>query len=257
MGSSIRWEKGKKTIHETCPPSQSPKITPAGVPTITVRRSCGRSKPSLEGRIGKMFRARDSKVLIILGAERQYFGEDGLSFGLDDDSGWLLRLRCREATPEEREPFEAEEASAAKTEADRRAAELATREAKKAATDAEILKFTTAIEGLVRTETWEAAFLAPLTEPVDVVAQWSLGETHSARVLRRRTLDAVEVIVLYNHDFDDERDVLYAPRPIIEAAWESYQARAGTTREASLDFLGKYKDCVGVDYHRWNVDRQV
>lgn len=52
--------------------------------------------------IGHVFRSKkNGKVWTVAKVESSYFPEDGLSFGLSDDSGWMFYVLCREATESE------------------------------------------------------------------------------------------------------------------------------------------------------------
>ena len=43
--------------------------------------------------------------LYVVRAKREYCSEDGMSFGVGDESGYLYTAWCREATPEETAPY--------------------------------------------------------------------------------------------------------------------------------------------------------
>lgn len=47
----------------------------------------------------------EPEFLFVLHAERQYVSEDGMSFGVGDESGYLYRALCRGATEEEAAPL--------------------------------------------------------------------------------------------------------------------------------------------------------
>lgn len=72
---------------------------------VVVRQSWQRRPPNQAGRV---FRHREHGVLVVVSQTAQYISEDGMSFGLEDDSGWLVHLTCRAATPEEAAPILAE-----------------------------------------------------------------------------------------------------------------------------------------------------
>jgi len=74
-----------------------------------------------EGYGGRPFKAgnvfRDpkdpQKILCVVSASERYFRDDGLSFGVGDDQGYIYSARCREATEDEARPlYEREEKQA-------------------------------------------------------------------------------------------------------------------------------------------------
>ena len=51
--------------------------------------------------VGETFRHRDGKIITVVAYRSQYFAEDGLTFGVGAESGYLHKASCRPATQEE------------------------------------------------------------------------------------------------------------------------------------------------------------
>jgi hypothetical protein len=74
---------------------------------------------------GETARLGDGRAVTGLRTWKKYYGEDGWTFGVMDESGYLYFSECREATPEERAGLEGREARQARREGlMERAAEL-------------------------------------------------------------------------------------------------------------------------------------
>lgn len=59
-------------------------------------------------RVGAVFRDRKSREVVeVLSVKSTYYPEDGMSFGLMDDRGWMHAVVVRPASPEERERVDA------------------------------------------------------------------------------------------------------------------------------------------------------
>lgn len=68
-----------------------------------------RTKPAIDSHVGELFRAKDGRVMKVTSQRREWVSEDGLSFGLSDDQGWLVHLRGELAAEDESKQFEQEE----------------------------------------------------------------------------------------------------------------------------------------------------
>lgn len=117
-GDSINWDKlTRRTEHVTCP--EQVEIPQA---TKTYRISGGSGDGYRGWQQGQIIRAphhyqRDQgypEWLCVLSASQRYYREDGLSFGVGDDSGYAYTATCREATPEEAAPYIAKQEAARK-----------------------------------------------------------------------------------------------------------------------------------------------
>lgn len=65
--------------------------------------------------VGHVFRDRKSgKVLTVLDVKSQYYPEDGLSFGLSDDRGWMHTIYAGPPQPQDAATFETKETAARK-----------------------------------------------------------------------------------------------------------------------------------------------
>ena len=72
---------------------------------VVVRQSWERRPPD---QVSRVFRHREHGVITVVSQTAQYISEDGMSFGLESESGWLVYLTCRPATPQEAAPILAE-----------------------------------------------------------------------------------------------------------------------------------------------------
>jgi hypothetical protein len=107
-GDSIDWVKGTSTSHAECPAKAAASFGDE-VPIILHRTERGR--PAANAFVGQVMKNRrtDGYVTVVSHTAR-YIKEDGLSLGLDDDSGWLVTLTCRLANDEELAGVRAEHA---------------------------------------------------------------------------------------------------------------------------------------------------
>lgn len=118
-GTEIEWSKGRGSTHIECPEKVAgPPVVPSG--EVAPYRLAGGSGYGCSGwQNGQVVRAHvgaDGKLisaktagaqeiwLFVLKATKKYVREDGLSFGVGDDSGHLFGAECRLATPEEAAP---------------------------------------------------------------------------------------------------------------------------------------------------------
>lgn len=114
VGDQIEWTRGEKPRHTKC--SAAVAQVPAGsaIPA-SIRISQGSGYGNQPYEVGQIVRQRESgTVLTVLRATQHYIREDGLSFGVGADHGYIYRAECRLATSDEVATFEAREKSARK-----------------------------------------------------------------------------------------------------------------------------------------------
>jgi hypothetical protein len=105
-GDEMEWSRGQPTRHLTCPAS-----TATTEPTADVIHIGGGSGYGCEGwAVGAVIaRPRncqaEAEYLVVLTTSRRYLREDGMSFGVGDDSGYLYSATCRPATADEAAPL--------------------------------------------------------------------------------------------------------------------------------------------------------
>ena len=105
-GAQIEWSKGEGARHTKCAASSEPRAAPGPIALH------GGSGNGCQGwTVGELIlsgeqrrRAGGPDALVIVTASRRYVREDGLSFGVGDDSGYLYSATARPATPEEIAP---------------------------------------------------------------------------------------------------------------------------------------------------------
>jgi len=86
-------------------PAPKAKPAPKNNGTWNVTRF-GHHRPGRNDRVGTSFRDKHAgKVATVVKQRNEYVSEDGLSFGLPDDEGWVTYLTVREATAEEVAPI--------------------------------------------------------------------------------------------------------------------------------------------------------
>ncbi len=106
VGDEINWEKGRGASHVTCPE----KTTPIPPDPNAIKISQGSGYGGREYRVGQVLRHKTHGIITVVSAKKSYFREDGLSFGVGDDSGYIYSAVCRPATEEESAPLLAAEA---------------------------------------------------------------------------------------------------------------------------------------------------
>jgi len=247
-GAQIEWSKATGSKHVKCPEKRL--AAAQGVEFSVSLDFRGYGKPGTDSEVGRTFRIASGpnkgKVATVLTQRASYQSEeDNEDMGDMRGGGWHAHLGCRLATAEETAKLEAEEAAEQAKQDDARAA----KEAAKAAIEAEKAKVEQLTTGLVRTDSFDSSVLA--TAPSVTVATWTEGASHYVRVDERRAVSGEVVYVMHAHDYDDDRTVLYAPRPVVEASWAKLVERYGETPEKARDFLSKYQHCVGTDWRRW------
>lgn len=107
VGQKIEWEKGRGASHVECPKGLSEKEAPY--------RLAGGSGYGCQGwRKGQIVACpqnvrRDHPdapdFLFVVAANSQYVREDGMSFGVGDEDGYIYTARARAATEEEAAPL--------------------------------------------------------------------------------------------------------------------------------------------------------
>ena len=122
VGEEIEWSRETGARHVSCPKKETTEKS-----SETTYKLYGGSGYGCNGwttgqvvRSSKQQRQRGyPDFLMVIKATHQYFREDGLSFGVGDDSGYMYQAACREATDEEsatlRAEIEAREAARQRT----------------------------------------------------------------------------------------------------------------------------------------------
>ena len=121
VGDEIDWERGRGAAHVECPVALEPE------PDNGIRVSKGEGYGGRPYRVGEVIRQKN-QILVVVVASQTYYREDGMSFGVGDDSGYIYSAVCRLATDEEATPLLGQEqAAAAKRAAQATIAEIAAR----------------------------------------------------------------------------------------------------------------------------------
>jgi len=107
VGAKIEWNRGQKARHISCPGADSPA---APAPESNMRAfSRGQGYGGTTYSIGERIRDRsDGSWWVAERVSKTYIDEDGLSFGVGDESGYIYRASARPATVEEAAQFQAE-----------------------------------------------------------------------------------------------------------------------------------------------------
>ncbi len=117
VGQKIEWAKGEGAEHIECP-----KVEEAPHKVYFKKEH----KQNYTGKIVKM----DGKYYFVLRTSYRYIPEDGMSFGLGMESGYVITAHCREATDEEIAPLIAEEKKKAEEKEEKERLEKLAREIK-------------------------------------------------------------------------------------------------------------------------------
>lgn len=98
VGTLVEWSRGNKAKHVTC----------TAVAEGPIRLWSGNGEGWTVGQVilsdEKTRRSGGPDGIVIVTASREYIREDGMSFGLDDDSGYLHTATARPATRKELTP---------------------------------------------------------------------------------------------------------------------------------------------------------
>ena len=127
VGETIEWEKGKGGSHVSCPAKPEPKPEDANLIRISGGSGYGCHGYSVGQVVKDMERRRrqDGEVLpgedpakinpywvnvgyrylTVVSASKRYVSEDGMSFGVGDESGYIYSAKCRLATDKEIAPL--------------------------------------------------------------------------------------------------------------------------------------------------------
>ncbi len=132
-GEEIDWDKAtRRTRHAVCPEAKAvePAATLKQTDVIKISGGSGYGwRPMKAGQVvrntKRNIEAGGPEWLYVLEAWRQYYGEDGMSFGVGHEQGYVYGADCRPATPEEAAPKIAEiQAAEARKVAKARVAEI-------------------------------------------------------------------------------------------------------------------------------------
>lgn len=110
VGDEIEWEAGCGASHVYCA-----KSTPSEpIPADAIKISRGQGYGGREFQVGQVLRNPQNKeqILYVLKAGKTYYREDGMSFGVGDEEGYVFYATCRPATEEEAAPLLRREAEA-------------------------------------------------------------------------------------------------------------------------------------------------
>ena len=118
-GDQIEWTRGQGSRHTKCPVTD-PAVQPAA-DAITVSRGSGYGGTPYQA--GQTIKSRDNAWVVVERAGETHYREDGMNFGVGDESGDVYWADCREAN--EAETAAAEAARAVRVAAKARRADLA------------------------------------------------------------------------------------------------------------------------------------
>ncbi len=127
VGEKIEWEKGKKATHLVCSgPEKKEAHLDEKENYVTLTRGEGYGYGGFtEGQILRNPRNKE-QILTVVKTWQRYISEDGMSFGVGDESGYLYYAKCREASEEEIDSLlECEGQAAAKKAAEAKRNEIA------------------------------------------------------------------------------------------------------------------------------------
>lgn len=266
-GEVILWES-KNSRHLTCPAQPvlaAAKINVEAAPVCWSTSS--QHRPAKDGMVGRTVRApqRLSKgaelagqVVTITAVRSRFIAEDGLSFGLDDDQGWLVTFYAAPASEADRRALEAREATE-RADADRRRREAEERAAaeKREIEDAQA-KRREAIGNLVAGGGYGFTWTVVEGQLADVVS-WR-KDRHSWSISRGILKSGAPLVREVSHDFDDDRTAFWTTPAGIEYVFGVYLAEANRDAErltpaTAREWLSKYAQCHGAEFFRWLAAR--
>ena len=106
VGEMIEWSRETGARHAKCKAEASKTAETPPKDAITLYGGSGYGCEGWDK--GSVIRSSDKRIaaggpewLFVVSARREYVREDGLSFGVGDDQGYLYSATCRAATPEE------------------------------------------------------------------------------------------------------------------------------------------------------------
>jgi hypothetical protein len=113
-GDAIEWARGERARHAECPASPqgppNPQGPAAGEAVIHLNRGEGYGGQAFRvGATIRNARGASPEWVTVLAAHKKYYGEDGMSFGVGDEAGWVFWAEARAATAEEIAPLAAAE----------------------------------------------------------------------------------------------------------------------------------------------------
>lgn len=137
-GEKIFYSKDEGAYHIDCDAAQQQEKEQAEKRAAEIKAEAPWSLHSGSGYGGREFSVGDvlrapehirekdgPQYLFVVRAKKEYVAEDGMSFGVGDESGYLYSANCREATAEEAAPLvEREKAAAEKKAAEKELDEL-------------------------------------------------------------------------------------------------------------------------------------
>lgn len=114
-GTEILYSQDEGATHVDCG-EEGEDVAPAlsqPSPEHSIRISQGEGYGGRPYQVGQILATADAdEWLIVLSASKTYYREDGMSFGVGDEHGYIYSATCRPATPEEAAPTIAERAEA-------------------------------------------------------------------------------------------------------------------------------------------------
>lgn len=99
-GDQINWEKGRGSYHIECPERRKQEL-----PENAFRVGRGQGYGGHDYRVGETFRDRKHGLVTVLSSSKTYYREDGMSFGVGDESGYVFSAVVRPATDDESAPI--------------------------------------------------------------------------------------------------------------------------------------------------------
>lgn len=102
VGNSIEWRRGEKAYHTECPDAAPAPRAENSNDLIHI--SVGQGYGGHAYNVGDIIRRRDGSYVYAVRVSQSYYNEDGMSFGVGDEEGYIYSAHCRPATEEEAAP---------------------------------------------------------------------------------------------------------------------------------------------------------
>jgi hypothetical protein len=98
VGEKIEWSREGGARHVNCPEIV---VCKSGEELIAVSKGQGYGGRPYS--VGQFVWHRDGRALVVVTTGQRYYREDGMSFGVGDEQGYVYWAKCRPATDDERQ----------------------------------------------------------------------------------------------------------------------------------------------------------
>lgn len=187
--------------------------------------------------VGGVIKCGDVGLVTVVSASKTYVRDDGMSFGVGDEEGYIYYAKVRRATEAESKKYLEDRAVVEKT--------VAVEAKRKAAVEA---KYSAAIASIP--DNYIRSMSVSTHEITDIKEIAQNRESPCERRLQSGRIGGDVVYVEHANSYDDWRTYLIAPPAVMNRLIDARIKELGITTKEAKEWLEQYSGCVGEEVYR-------